>query len=330
MVEAAWISKQVGKPVKLLWNRQDDIQHDFYRPAGFHYLKGGLDASGKLVALHDRFVTFAGPDGKTTSSGDMAPTEFPARILANCLYESSMIPLGVPTGPLRAPGSNALAFVYQAFLDELAHAAGKDPIQFQLELLGDPRELPAPAGPPGPFGPQPQFHTGRMRGVIELVAEKSGWGKTQLPARTGMGFACYYSHLGYFAEVAKVRVGADGKVQPVKLWIAADCGRQVINPSGAETQVQGAAIDGVGAALGQAITIEGGKVMQTNFHQFPLIRINQAPDVEVHWRTTDFPPTGLGEPALPPAPPALANAIFAATGKRVRKLPIDPNELKSA
>jgi isoquinoline 1-oxidoreductase beta subunit len=328
MVEAARISKEVGKPVKLLWNRQDDIQHDFYRPGGFHYFRGGLDASGKLIALHDRFITF-GDGGKVASSADMNATEFPARILENCLLESSMIPLGVPTGPLRAPGSNALAFVYQSFLDELAHAAGKDPIQFQLELLGEPRELAAPKGPAGPFGPQPQFHTGRMAGVIKLVAEKSGWGKTQLPARTGMGFACYYSHLGYFAEVAKVRVEANGTVTPLKLWIAADCGRQVINPSGAENQVQGAAIDGIGAALGQGITIDGGKVVQTNFHQFPLIRINQAPVVEVHWNITDNPPTGLGEPALPPAPPAIANAIFAATGKRIRKLPIDPNALKA-
>jgi isoquinoline 1-oxidoreductase beta subunit len=329
MVEAAAIAKQTGRPVKLLWSRQDDIQHDDYRPAGFHYLRGGLDASGKLVAIHDRFVTF-GNDGKVTNAGDMTAAEFPARITPNVLYESAMIPLGVPTGPLRAPGSNALAFVYQSFMDELAHAAGKDPIQFQLDMLGEPRELPKPPGAAGPFGPQPQFHTGRMRGVIELVADKSGWGKTQLPARTGMGFACYYSHLGYFAEVVKAHVGEDGKVTPLQVWIAADCGRQVINPSGAENQVQGAAIDGIGAALGQAITIEGGKVVQTNFHQFPLIRMAQAPKVEVFWRVTDFPPTGLGEPALPPAPPALANAVFAATGKRVRKLPIDPNQLKTA
>jgi len=174
MVEAAWLSKQAGKPVKLLWNRQDDMQHDFYRPAGFHYFKGGLDASGKLVAFKDHFVTFDGADGKTANSADMQATEFPARVVENCLYESSSMPLGAPTGPLRAPGSNAMAYAFQSFLDELAHAAGKDPIQFQLELFGEPRVLPTPPGGPGPFGPMPQFHTGRMRGVAELAAEKSG------------------------------------------------------------------------------------------------------------------------------------------------------------
>ena len=328
MVEAAWISKQVGAPIKLLWNRQDDMQHDFYRPAGFHYFRGGVDAAGKLTALHDRFITF-GDGGKTASAADMTASEFPARVVPNCLLESSMIQLGVPTGPLRAPGSNALAFAYQSFLDEMAHAGGRDPIEFQLELLGEPRELPPPGGPPSPFGPQPQFHTGRMRGVVELVAAKSGWGKRKLPARSGLGFACYFSHMGYFAEVVQASVAADGTVKAEKVWIAVDVGRQIINPSGAETQVQGAAIDGLGVALGQAITIEGGKVVQANFNTFPLIRMPQAPVLEVHWLITDNPPTGLGEPALPPAAPALCNAIFAATGKRVRSLPIDPSQLKA-
>ena len=328
MAEAAWIASKVGKPVKLVWDRTDDIQHDVaYRPAGFHYFKGGLDASGKLTAFHDHFVTF-GEKGQTSNSADLSNTEFPARVVDNLLTERSLIPLGVPTGPLRAPGSNALAYVHQAFFDELAHAGGRDPIEFQLELLGAPRELPAPPGGPGPFGPQPQFHTGRMRGVVELVRDKSGWGKQTLPARTGLGFACYYSHLGYFAEVVKVRVDEDGTVHPLKVWIAADCGRQVINPSGAENQVVGACIDGIGAALHQAITIENGHVVQTNFNNYQLIRMREAPVVEVFWRVTDFPPTGLGEPALPPAIPALTNAIFAATGKRVRSLPVDTSLLK--
>jgi isoquinoline 1-oxidoreductase beta subunit len=326
MVEAVWIAKQTGKPVKLLWDRTDDIQHDMYRPAGFHYFKCGLDSSGKLTALYDHFVTF-GEGEKTANSADMTAAEFPARVIENCLYERSMIPLGVPTGPLRAPGSNALAYAFQSFQDELAHAAGKDPIKFQLELLGEPRELTAPPGP-SPFGPMPQLHTGRMRGVVEAVAERSGWGNKSLPARTGLGFACYFSHLGYFAEVVQAHVAEDGTVTPQKVWIAADCGKQIINPSGALNQVQGAAIDGIGAALGQLITIENGRVVQTNFDTYPMIRMKQAPVVEVHWVITDFPPTGLGEPALPPAIPALVNAVFAATGKRVRSLPIDRNQLK--
>ena len=331
MVEAAWLSKQTGKPVKLLWNRTDDMQHDFYRPAGYHFMKGGVDASGRLVALHDHFVTFGDGD-KVANAADMTSTEFPARVIDNCLLESSSIPLGVPTGPLRAPGSNALAFVYQSFLDEMAHASGQDPIKFQLALLGEPRELPKPAKGglafPG-FPPMPELHTGRMRGVVEKVAQMSGWGSKTLPARTGLGFACYFSHLGYFAEVVQAHVEADGTVKPQKVWIAADCGRQVINPSGALNQVQGAALDGISVALGQAITIEGGKVVQTNFHQYPLLRMNQAPVVEVAFVITDFPPTGLGEPALPPVIPALANAVFAATGKRVRSLPIDRAQLKA-
>jgi isoquinoline 1-oxidoreductase beta subunit len=327
MVEACQIAKQVGAPVKLLWNRADDMQHGFFRPAGFHYFKGAVDGSGKLVALHDHFVTFAVGE-RIPQEASMGPAEFPAALIPNLLYETSTMQLGVPTGPLRAPSSNALSFVFQSFMDEMAHAAGKDPIQFQLDILGEPRALGGGPARPG-FPPSQGFHTGRMAGVIRLVAEKSGWGKTQLPARTGMGFACYYSHLGYFAEVAKVRVEADGTVTPLKIWIAADVGKLVINPAGGLNQVQGAAIDGVSEALGQAITIDGGKVVQTNYNQFPLIRINKAPDVEVFWNITDNPPTGLGEPALPPAPPAITNAIFAATGKRIRSLPINPGLLKA-
>jgi isoquinoline 1-oxidoreductase beta subunit len=325
MVEAAWIAREAGEPVKLLWNRRQDLQHDFYRPAGFHNFTAGLDAAGKLIALRDHFVSFGVGDDFAYMAG-MQATECPARLIAHIDYGASLIPLGVPTGPLRAPASNALAFAFQSFIDELAHAAGRDPLAFRLDLLGEPRRLPTPTNQ---YGPQPDFDTGRMRGVLELAGEKSGWGRRKLAPRSGMGVAFYYSHYGYFAEVVQATVGIDGSVKVDKVWIAGDVGSHIINPTGAENQVQGAALDGLGVALGQAITIEGGRAVESNLHQYPLLRMNQAPPVEVYFHTTDNPPTGLGEPALPPVIPALCNAIFAATGKRVRSLPIDPAALKN-
>ena len=326
MAEAAMIAKTVGRPVKLLWSRQDDIQHDFYRPAGFHFFSAGLDATGTLIAFRDHFVTF-GQGGQLADSAAMDPGEFPARLVANLEYGMSTMPLGVPTGPLRAPRSNAMGFVFQSFIDELAHAAGKDAVAFRLELLGEPRSL---ADLSGRADPLRSFNTGRMRGVLELVAEKANWAKRQLPKGTGMGVAFYFSHLGYFAEIVQASVAQAGAVKVDKVWVAADVGSHIINPLNAENQVQGAALDGIGAALGQAITIDRGRVVEANFDTVLPLRIDQAPPVEVHFLITGNPPTGLGEPALPPAIPALCNAIFAATGKRIRKLPIDPEELKWA
>ena len=309
MVEAAWISKQAGAPVKLLWNRQDDLQHDFYRPAGFHFFKAGLDDAGKLQAFSDHFVSF-GENGKAAPSADMSANEFPAKFVPNLELGITFMPLGVPTGPLRAPGSNGLAFVFQSFIDEVAHAAGQDPLQYRIDLLGERRQVGA-------------FDTGRMIDVLALVRDKSGWARRKPPKGSGMGVAFYYSHLGYFAEVVHATVAAGGKITVDKVWVASDVGSQIINPLGAENQVQGAALDGISAALGQVITLEHGRVVQSNFNDFLLLRMNQAPPIEVHFLKTEHPPTGLGEPALPPVLPALCNALFAATGVRIRSLPID-------
>jgi isoquinoline 1-oxidoreductase beta subunit len=238
----------------------------------------------------------------------------------------SMMPLDIPTGPMRAPGSNTLAFAYQSFLDELAHAAGKDPLQFQLDLLGPPKE---PAVTRSQFGESVGFNNARLAGVLKAVAEKSGWGKKKLPKGTGMGIAAYFSHQGYFAEVVQASVSSrTGEVRVEKVWVAGDVGRQIVNPSAGGNQVEGSAIDGVSQALAQALTFTNGRVNQSNFHDYPLLRMHQAPKVEVHFVMTENNPTGLGEPAMPPVVPALTNAIFAATGKRVRTLPINTSELK--
>jgi isoquinoline 1-oxidoreductase subunit beta len=325
MVEAAWISKKVGAPVKVVWTREDDIQHDFYRPAGFHVLAAGLDGNGKLVALRDHFITF-GQGGKVADSAVMDANEFPAALVPNLEYGQSIMELGLPTGPLRAPRSNALGFVFQSFVDELAHQAGMDPLAFRLALLGEPKVIVNSSGKPDPLR---DFDTGRMRNVLKRVAEISSWPeRASLPARTGKGIAFYFSHYGYFAEVAQVTVPQSGAIKLDHVWIVADVGSQIINPSGAVNQVQGAALDGLGAALGQAVTLDRGRVVQSNFDSVKPLRIDQAPPVDVEFLITDNPPTGLGEPALPPVVPALCNAIFAATGKRIRALPIDADVLK--
>ena len=325
MAEAAWISRKVGAPVKLVWTREDDVQHDFYRPAGFHFLKGGLDSAGRLVALRDHFVTF-GQGGKLANSAAMDANEFPAGLIPHLEFGQSLMELGIPTGPLRAPRSNALAFVFQSYIDELAHAAGADPLEFRLALLGEPKVLVNSGGKPDPLR---DFDTGRMRNVLRRVGEISGWSQRHsLPTRTAKGVAFYFSHFGYFAEVVQATVAGSGDVKLDHVWVVGDVGSQIINPSGAENQVQGAALDGLGAALGQAITIERGRVVQSNFDSVKPLRIDQAPPVDVEFLITDNPPTGLGEPALPPVVPALCNAIFAATGKRIRSLPIDVDVLK--
>lgn len=343
MVEASAIAKQVpGTPVKLLWTREDDIQHDFYRPPQWHHFQGGVDAGGNLVAWRNHYVAFGTPDGQGNqffgNSSGLGATEFPSRFIRNYTLDASVIETHVPLGALRAPGSNGIAFAIQCFIDELAGAAGKDPVDFRRQLLSQYQADPAPAGGGrggrgGGFGGG-QYDFARMRGVLDLVAEKSNWGKTKLPKGTGMGVAFHFSHLGYFAEVVQATVSQAGAVKVDKVWMAGDIGSQVINLSHAENQAQGGILDGVAEALAQEITIEKGRVAQTNFGNtattFRLLRMRESFPVEVHFLKTDNPPTGLGEPMLPPAIPALCNAIYAATGKRIRQLPISKTDLKWA
>jgi len=324
LVEAAWISKQIGAPVKLLWSREDDIGHDGLRPGGTVGLKAGLDAQGKLTAWRHHLITFG--DGKDIASGggiggDSYPASFPP---AYALYTSAQ-PLMLRTGALRAPGDNAYCWVAQSFLDEVAHAAGRDPLEFQLELLSNAKaswksgEGDA-VGDHEPTG-QSVLVPERFKGVLELVAEESGWAKRAKESGRGMGIAAWFCHLGYFAEVAEVSVDNTNRVKVERVWAAGDIGSQIINPRAAESMVQGGIMEGMGH-MAQEVTLTEGRIEQSNFHNHPLMRMRQVPKIEVYWNKTGYSPTGLGEPSLPPVLPAVTNAIFAATGKRIRTLPL--------
>ena len=317
MVQAAAIAKQVpGTPIQLIWSREDDMRRDYYRPGGWHAFEAGLSADGRLIAFQDHFVTFG--DGKTVArGGDLGAHHVPAGLIGDLALTRSMMPTVVNTGWLRAPASNALSFAFQGFLDEVAEAGGTDLPALMLTLLGARRVVSSPGERPM------KFDTGRARDVIEKVVATSGWQQRSKQPGRGMGFAFYFSHSGYFAEVVDASVSEAGKVQVHKVWVAGDVGSQIINPMGAENQVRGAVIDGIAQAIaGQAIHFVDGATQQSNFHNFPLARMPITPEIEIAWVLSDNPPTGLGEPALPPAIPALVNAIHAATGKRVRSLPV--------
>jgi isoquinoline 1-oxidoreductase beta subunit len=312
MTDAALIAKRVNGPVKVVWKREDDMQYDYFRVAGFHALKGALDTDGRLSAWQGHFITFTNDGKNIVSGGNLEAGEFPAPVVSNVHVSETLLPLAARTGSWRAPRSNGLAFPMQCFLHELAVKAGRDHVEFLLELFGAPRLLP-------PGTPQ-ALNTGRAAVVIKLVAARAGWGR-KLPHGRGMGLAFYYSHLGHFAEIVEVSVARDKQLTVHKVTVAADIGL-VVNPLGAEQQVQGSVMDGLSVALGQRISFEGGVTQQRNFGDYPMMRIAAAPRVEVHFVDNDYPPTGVGEPALPPVAPALCNAIFAANGDRIRTLPL--------
>jgi len=330
LIEAAAIAQKVNAPVKLTWSREDDMRHDQYRPGGIHFLKGGVDAKGKVVAWKNHCFTF-GEGGSPGSGGSLSGDEFPGRWIANYHAEQTMFETGWPMGPWRAPGSCVFAWVMHSFIDELAHAGGRDPLELRLELLGDKDEMPAGNAGGAAKGKQggASYNVARMRNVLKFAAEKAGWGTKKFTKGSGAGIAFHFSHRGYFAQVAEVTVSKDGQLKVDRFVTGVDIGAQVVNLSGAENQVEGSVIDALGVLMYQELNIERGRTVQSNFNDYPMIRITDAPaKIETHFLKTAYPTTGLGEPALPPVAPAICNAIFAATGKRVRQFPLSRTDLR--
>ena len=310
--EAAYLSRRVEGPVQVVWTREDDMRHDAYRVGGFMAYRAGLDTQGKLSAFDAHMVSFKDTaSGKVSKGGGISPNEFPADYVDDYRASQSLMPLSTPTVWWRAPGACTMAWVQQSFLHEVAVAAGRDHVEFLLELFGRGAGQAAP--------PAAGLDPGRAIGVIKLAADKAGWGKP-LPKGHHHGIAFYFSHLAHIAEVAEVSVDASKKVTVHRVTVAADVG-PVINLSAAENQCEGSVVDAIGT-MTLEVTIEDGAAQQTNFDRYPLPRMAISPQVDVHFVQSEHSPTGLGEPVFPPVVPAICNAIHAATGHRVRTLPI--------
>ena len=311
MCEAAAISQKAGVPIKLQWTREDDMSYDLYRAGGFHQMDGSLDADGKITGWRDHLITFAN-GGRPVSGGSLGEGIFPHGLIKNVRFEQSQIDWKNRCAAWRAPGSNVFGFVVQSFLHELATEAGRDHLEVLLEVFGEPRMLV-------PNNPR-SLNTERAANVVSVAAERAGWGR-KLPKGRGLGIAFYFSHMGHVAEVADVSVSDDKKIKVNKVHVVADVG-PIINLSGAENQMQGSVVDGLSTMLGLSVTFENGRVQQSNFDKYPMLRMAATPEIDVHFIESDHSPTGLGEPALPPLAPAVCNAIFAASVHRIRTLPI--------
>lgn len=310
--EAAAIAQRLGRPVKLQWTREDDMTHDFVRAGGTIGLRGAVDKQGRASAWQQHLVTFTRDGQKPVLGGDLRANEDFSQLIPNFRYTRTQLPWGSPTGFWRAPGASVFAFPLQSFLHEMSVAAGRDHLEFLLEILGEPRWLTP--------GNRSTLNTGRAAGVLKLVAEKSGW-NTPLPKGRARGLAFYFSHTAHVAEVAEVSVSADKTITVHAVTVVCDVG-PIINLSGAESQCQGSVIDGLSAMLDQKLDYQSGRIAQTNFDRYRLLRMGLDPKIDVHFIESDFAPSGLGEPALPPVAPAVCNAVYAASGQRIRRLPI--------
>jgi isoquinoline 1-oxidoreductase beta subunit len=304
--EAAELSSLIKAPVKVIWTREDDMMGGSYRPAVRYRFEAALDAAGNLTGYKLRGVGI-------NSGNPTREDNFPSGAVDNLLIDTVEHVSPITTGAWRAPITNFLAFAEQAFIDEVAHAAGKDPVKFRLNLLQKAKEKPVGAV---------KYDIDRMIGVTKLVAEKAGWGTKK---GVSQGFSVYFSHRSYVAQVGEVVMKA-GKPVVKKIYAASDCG-EVVNLSGARQQVMGGIVDGMGHAMYSKLSFKEGAVVQKNFDTYKLIRMKEIPEVEVHFVDNGIEPTGLGEPALPPTGGAIANAIFAATGKRVKNQPFTEEDV---